>query len=84
MPVRQLSSRLSSVTRWSCALAVPARPGEAPLTAAGLPVVDIEALYQTSLVISGEPKPIEFTSRIVGVVRYRDGSVIDVVRQVKE
>ena len=54
------------------------------LTAAGLPVVEIEALYQTSLVISGEPKPIEFTSRIVGVVRYRDGSVIDVVRQVKE
>ena len=63
----------------------PARPEvKERLTAAGLPVVDIEALYQTSLVISGEPKPIEFTSRIVGVVRYRDGSVIDVVRQVKE
>lgn len=63
----------------------PARPEvKERLTAAGLPVVDIEALYQTSLVISGEPKPIEFTSRVVGVVRYRDGSVIDVVRQVKE
>ena len=63
----------------------PARPEvKERLIAAGLPVVDIEALYQTSLVISGEPKPIEFTSRIVGVVRYRDGSVIDVVRQVKE
>ncbi|MBW7983814.1 citrate lyase subunit alpha [Enterobacillus tribolii] len=63
----------------------PARPEvKERLIAAGLPVVDIEALYQKSLVISGNPKPIEFTSRIVGVVRYRDGSVIDVVRQVKE
>ncbi|WP_336218279.1 citrate lyase subunit alpha [Citrobacter amalonaticus] len=63
----------------------PARPEvKEKLIAAGLPVVDIETLYQSALVISGEPKPIEFTSRIVGVVRYRDGSVIDVVRQVKE
>ncbi|ENT4820887.1 TPA: citrate lyase subunit alpha [Citrobacter farmeri] len=63
----------------------PARPEvKEKLIAAGLPVIDIESLYQSALVISGEPKPIEFTSRIVGVVRYRDGSVIDVVRQVKE
>ncbi|PJR61778.1 citrate lyase subunit alpha [Raoultella sp. T31] len=63
----------------------PARPEvKEKLIAAGLPVVEIESLYQRALVISGEPKPIEFTSRIVGVVRYRDGSVIDVVRQVKE
>lgn len=63
----------------------PARPEiRERLTAAGLPVLNIETLYQKALVISGEPKPIEFTSRIVGVVRYRDGSVIDVVRQVKE
>ncbi|MCX2945242.1 hypothetical protein ORG37_19350, partial [Rahnella perminowiae] len=34
--------------------------------------------------LTGEPKPIEFTDRIVGVIRYRDGSVIDVVHQVKE
>ncbi|ANI82929.1 citrate lyase subunit alpha [Kosakonia oryzae] len=50
----------------------------------GLPVVSIEDLYQRALEISGHPKAIEFTSKIVGVVRYRDGSVIDVVRQVKE
>lgn len=63
----------------------PARPEvKARLMAAGLPVVDIETLYQKTRLISGEPKPIAFTSRIVGVVRYRDGSVIDVVRQVKE
>lgn len=63
----------------------PARPEiRERLMAAGLQVADIETLYQRALVISGQPKPIEFTSRIVGVVRYRDGSVIDVVRQVKE
>ncbi|EOX7391431.1 citrate lyase subunit alpha [Enterobacter quasiroggenkampii] len=63
----------------------PARPEiREHLMNAGLPVVDIDALYQKALLISGEPKPVEFTDRIVGVVRYRDGSVIDVVRQVKE
>ncbi|MGQ7186135.1 citrate lyase subunit alpha, partial [Escherichia sp. HC-CC] len=34
--------------------------------------------------LTGEPQPIEFTDRVVAVVRYRDGSVIDVVHQVKE
>jgi citrate lyase subunit alpha/citrate CoA-transferase len=63
----------------------PARPEiRERLINAGLAVVDIDALYQKALIISGEPKPVEFTDRIVGVVRYRDGSVIDVVRQVKE
>lgn len=63
----------------------PARPEiRERLINAGLAVVGIDALYQKALLISGEPKPVEFTDRIVGVVRYRDGSVIDVVRQVKE
>lgn len=63
----------------------PARPEiRERLINAGLSVVDIDALYQKALLISGEPKSVEFTDRIVGVVRYRDGSVIDVVRQVKE
>ncbi|WP_306767864.1 citrate lyase subunit alpha [Martelella alba] len=63
----------------------PARPEiRRRLEEAGLAVVDIEQLYQRAVTLTGEPRPIEFTSRIVGVVRYRDGSVIDVVRQVKE
>lgn len=63
----------------------PARPEiRERLINAGLAVVDIEALYQKALLISGEPKSVAFTDRIVGVVRYRDGSVIDVVHQVKE
>ena len=44
----------------------------------------IDDLCQQAIALSGEPKPIAFTDSIVGVIRYRDGSVIDVVRQVKE
>jgi citrate lyase subunit alpha/citrate CoA-transferase len=63
----------------------PGRPEVAErLRAAGLPVMSIEALYQRAVGLTGEPQAIEFTDRIVGVIRYRDGSVIDVVRQVKE
>ncbi len=63
----------------------PARPEvRQRLEEAGLEVVDIEQLYQRAIELTGEPKAIEFTRRIVGVIRYRDGSVIDVVRQVKE
>lgn len=50
---------------------------------AGLPVMRIEQLYERALEISGNPTPIDFLDKIVGIVRYRDGSVIDVVRQVK-
>jgi citrate lyase subunit alpha/citrate CoA-transferase len=63
----------------------PARPEVYQrLLAAGLPLMSIETLHQRTLEICGEPKPIEFEDRIVGVIRYRDGSVIDVVRQVKQ
>ncbi|NGS78122.1 hypothetical protein G6X36_02110, partial [Staphylococcus aureus] len=30
------------------------------------------------------PEPLQFTDRIVAYVEYRDGSILDVVRQVKE
>ena len=33
--------------------------------------------------ITGVPKPIECTGRVVAVVEYRDGTVIDVIRQIK-
>ncbi|MBV8045700.1 MAG: citrate lyase subunit alpha [Paludibacterium sp.] len=62
----------------------PARPEVAErLRAAGLPLMDIDALYQRAVSLTGEPQPIAFTDKIVGVIRYRDGSVIDVVRQVQ-
>ena len=62
----------------------PRRPEVAErLKAAGLPVCPIEELYARAIAQTGEPEPIPFLDRVVGVVRYRDGTVIDVVRQVK-
>ena len=62
----------------------PNRPDVAErLTAAGLPVVSIQELYARATELVGTPRPIEFLDKVVGVVRYRDGSAIDVVRQVK-
>ncbi|MRE70765.1 citrate lyase subunit alpha, partial [Escherichia coli] len=63
----------------------PARPEiRERLLAAGLKIVDIDALYARAISLTGVPKPMAFTDKIVGVIRYRDGSVIDTVRQVKE
>ncbi|WP_082683205.1 citrate lyase subunit alpha [Entomohabitans teleogrylli] len=62
----------------------PARPELAErLSCAGLPVVAIEELERRAQELTGEPDPIAFTRRPVAVVRYRDGSVIDVVYQVQ-
>lgn len=62
----------------------PNRPEvEQRLRAAGLPIMTMQELYERAISITGEPAPIEFLDRIVGIIRYRDGSVIDVVRQVK-
>ncbi|HUO09399.1 MAG TPA: citrate lyase subunit alpha [Phycisphaerae bacterium] len=62
----------------------PKRPElEKRLRDAHLPVMPIAELRQKAVALTGEPEPLEFAERIIGVVRYRDGSVIDVVRQVK-
>ncbi len=62
----------------------PARPEIAErLTQAGLPVMTINELYDRAIALTGQPSPLVFEDKIVGVVRYRDGSVIDVVRQIK-
>lgn len=63
----------------------PARPELADrLKDAGIKVVSIEWLRERAEILTGKPQPVEFTDRVIAVVRYRDGSVIDVVRQVKE
>lgn len=56
---------------------------EAKLQEAGLWVRKIEDLEQEVRSICGETQPIEFTDKIVGLVEYRDGSIIDVIYQVK-
>ncbi|SYU09019.1 citrate lyase subunit alpha [Klebsiella pneumoniae] len=50
---------------------------------AGIPLLTIEELQQRAELLTGKPDPIAFTDRVVAVVRYRDGSVIDVIHQVK-
>jgi citrate lyase subunit alpha/citrate CoA-transferase len=49
-----------------------------------LPVKDIRQLHADICAITGTPQAIEFTDRVVAVIEYRDGSIIDVVRQVKD
>ena len=46
--------------------------------------IDIHDLEKEVDSITGVPKPIQFTDKIVGLVEYRDGTIIDVIRQVKE
>ncbi|MDG6896317.1 citrate lyase subunit alpha [Volucribacter amazonae] len=54
------------------------------LTEKGIQLFTIEQLCERAYQLTGKPKPIEFTNKPVAVVRYRDGSVIDVVYQVKQ
>ena len=49
----------------------------------GLQLLTIEELQLMAEEITGEPEPIKYTDKIVGLVEYRDGSIIDVIRQVK-
>ncbi len=51
---------------------------------AGICVRDIKDLQEEAYSIAGEPEKPEKKERIIGVIQYRDGSVIDVVREVKE
>jgi citrate lyase subunit alpha/citrate CoA-transferase len=53
------------------------------LAAAGLPVVAIEDLLMLAGRIVGAPPKPCLDERIVAVVEYRDGTVIDVVRAVR-
>ena len=50
----------------------------------GLPIVDIRELKQKGEEIAGPQAVQEFTDRVIGVVEYRDGSVIDLVYQPKD
>jgi citrate lyase subunit alpha / citrate CoA-transferase len=49
-----------------------------------LPVKEIGQLHREICALTGVPRPVEFTDDIVALIEYRDGSIIDVVRRVKE
>jgi citrate lyase subunit alpha / citrate CoA-transferase len=48
-----------------------------------LPFFTMDELLNKAERLVGKPAPIEFTDRVVGLVEYRDGTIIDTVRQVK-
>lgn len=50
-------------------------------SAAGLPVISIEAMKKLADNIAGIPDPIGVSDKIVALVEYRDGTIIDVVYQ---
>ena len=54
------------------------------LEKAGLHVFTIEQLQQRAEKIVGVPEPIRYKDRVVGVVMYRDNTIIDVIRQIDE
>lgn len=63
----------------------PNRPDvEAKLRKAGLPVFTIEQLRERAENLVGVPDPIKYKERIVGVVMYRDNTIIDVIHQIDE
>lgn len=48
-----------------------------------LPIYTIEELKEKAQKITGKPQPIAYDDKIVGIIQYRDGTVIDVIRKVK-
>lgn len=48
-----------------------------------IPVFTIQELKDRAEAIVGVPDRIEYDEKVVGIVEYRDGSIIDVVRKVK-
>lgn len=53
------------------------------LNAAGIQTMTIDELKNTAEEMTGVPEKVQTDDKIVAVVEYRDGSVIDVVRKVK-
>ena len=49
-----------------------------------LPFCTIEELRDQAYAITGEPDPVQFGDRVVGIIESRDGTVLDVVREIKD
>ncbi|MDO4264852.1 MAG: citrate lyase subunit alpha [Eubacteriales bacterium] len=48
-----------------------------------LPFKTIEELRDIAYSIAGEPQKVQFGDRVVGIIESRDGTIMDVVRQIK-
>ena len=55
----------------------------AALTAAGIELTTIETLRDTAYAMVGKPEDLQFEDRVVAIMEARDGTILDVVRQVK-
>lgn len=53
------------------------------LKGSSLPMRSIEELRQMAVDLAGEPEKPQFEDRIVALIEYRDGTVIDTVKQLK-
>ena len=51
------------------------------LASSGIQTASIDMLQKTAERLTGVPRPVEVTDRIVGIVEYRDGTVLDVIRE---
>jgi citrate lyase subunit alpha/citrate CoA-transferase len=54
------------------------------LTRRRAPLKEIRELRDEICRVTGEPRPLEFRDEVVGLVEYRDGTIIDVIRRVEE
>ena len=48
-----------------------------------LPFKTIEELRDIAYSIVGEPEKVQFGDRVVGIIEARDGTIMDIVRQIK-
>jgi len=51
--------------------------------AARIPLKSIEELRDMAISMTGKPDPVEHTDKVVAIITYRDGSIIDLIHQVK-
>lgn len=49
-----------------------------------VPIYSIEELQAKAESIVGTPEPLKFEDKVVALIEYRDGSLLDVVRKIKE
>lgn len=54
------------------------------LSKTDLPLVTIEELRDRAYQIVGEPTDIEYDDQVVALVEYRDGTIIDVIKKIKQ
>ena len=49
-----------------------------------IPLVTIEELQQKAEAIVGKPEPLQHTNKTVAMIEYRDGTIIDEVKEIKD